>query len=400
MTSDNKTHAGQNPSPETHLLAGGGDGDIKGGVDRIYPQSHVTEENPMAGAGESRPVWNPDWCYTINIARCTKRERRELKEKLSWELQQVQSVMRWVDASSTGNLTRLPPKKRRKKEEDRRSESEKGLAAMMRKCLEIVNKLRRQKGANWFNAPVDADRLGLYDYHQFIKTPMDLGTVKEKLTKGSYRRPSDFAADVKLTFDNAMLYNAPDHLVHQLAGQLLSKFQKMYYPAYEVYRKRTSDEDGEVMMTDKEKKELMVGLQNLDDKAMNEAIQMMRRQGVELKTDGDEVEVELEALDNATLWQLKHFLLAVSQGPEPITTTHYEINNTDNKINSIDNVYNNNKLDDREIEKKKADSGSSSNSDCESSSSNSSSGNSSSSSSSDSEISLVNDSVQETTLPP
>ncbi|KAM2363323.1 hypothetical protein ACFX1X_002396 [Malus domestica] len=35
---------------------------------------------------------------------------------------------------------------------------------------------------------------------------MDLDTVKTYLTKGLYLTPYDFAADVRLTFENAMRY--------------------------------------------------------------------------------------------------------------------------------------------------------------------------------------------------
>ncbi len=39
---------------------------------------------------------------------------------------------------------------------------------------------------------------------------MDLGTIKRKLdAEDGYRNLTDFAADVRLVFDNAVLYNGP-----------------------------------------------------------------------------------------------------------------------------------------------------------------------------------------------
>jgi hypothetical protein len=39
------------------------------------------------------------------------------------------------------------------------------------------------KSYGWFSAPVDAEKLGLLDYHEVVKTPMDLGTVLSNLIK-------------------------------------------------------------------------------------------------------------------------------------------------------------------------------------------------------------------------
>ncbi|KAL2458605.1 Bromodomain-containing RNA-binding protein 1 [Forsythia ovata] len=53
-----------------------------------------------------------------------------------------------------------------------------------------------------FNAPVDAAALGLFDYHQIVKQPMDLGMVKSILAKDLHPSPIEFAMDVRLTFDD------------------------------------------------------------------------------------------------------------------------------------------------------------------------------------------------------
>jgi len=45
---------------------------------------------------------------------------------------------------------------------------------------------------NWFNAPVDATALHLPDYHELVRTPMDLGTIKSRLA--SLTAPRDNAS--------------------------------------------------------------------------------------------------------------------------------------------------------------------------------------------------------------
>ncbi|KAB2599764.1 transcription factor GTE7-like [Pyrus ussuriensis x Pyrus communis] len=77
---------------------------------------------------------------------------------------------------------------------------------LMTNCRQVLSKLMKQKYARIFNKPVDVVALGLHDYYDIIKKPMDLGTVKTYLTKGLYLTPFDFTADVRLTFENAMRY--------------------------------------------------------------------------------------------------------------------------------------------------------------------------------------------------
>lgn len=64
---------------------------------------------------------------------------------------------------------------------------------------------------------MDPIKLQLPDYFDVIKSPMDLGTVRKRLDGGTYYDTLDkVAADVKLTFDNAMLYNPPGQEIHKV----------------------------------------------------------------------------------------------------------------------------------------------------------------------------------------
>ncbi|CAI9760824.1 unnamed protein product [Fraxinus pennsylvanica] len=46
---------------------------------------------------------------------------------------------------------------------------------------QILTKLMKHKNGWIFNKPVDAAALGLHDYHQIVKQPMDLDTVKSNM---------------------------------------------------------------------------------------------------------------------------------------------------------------------------------------------------------------------------
>ncbi|OIT34385.1 PREDICTED: transcription factor GTE10-like isoform X2 [Nicotiana attenuata] len=94
---------------------------------------------------------------------------------------------------------------------------------LMKQCETLLNRLMSHQHGWVFNTPVDVVKLKIPDYFTVIKQPMDLGTVKSKLHSGEYLSPLQFAADVRLTFKNAMTYNPPGNDVHFMA-QTLSKF--------------------------------------------------------------------------------------------------------------------------------------------------------------------------------
>ncbi|PKU86332.1 transcription factor GTE2-like [Dendrobium catenatum] len=112
------------------------------------------------------------------------------------------------------------------------------LSAIMKKCTQILARLMKHKGGMWFNSPVDVQGMGLHDYRLIIKHPMDLGTVRSKLKNGLYKTPLDFAEDIRLTFNNALIYNPEAHEVHKLAAMLLRQFEGLFGPAYAKYEKQ------------------------------------------------------------------------------------------------------------------------------------------------------------------
>ncbi|XP_008781734.1 transcription factor GTE7-like [Phoenix dactylifera] len=234
---------------------------------------------------------------TFNISNYSKTELRELKRRLASELEQVRSLSSRIESrefqssarsagfSSSGiycggrEVTSLaaaalhqnhvqPPDSQAARSSDLFSTKEKKISgnktllpvvspreakrlaaapgseklrsAMMKKCGQILTKLMKHKKGIWFNSPVDVVGMGLHDYFQIIKHPMDLGTVKSKLNKGLYPSPLEFAADIRLTFNNALLYNPEGHEVHKLADQFLRLFEGLFRPSYEKYEKQQS----------------------------------------------------------------------------------------------------------------------------------------------------------------
>uniref|UniRef100_A0A1L8DGD1 Putative transcription initiation factor tfiid subunit bdf1 n=1 Tax=Nyssomyia neivai TaxID=330878 RepID=A0A1L8DGD1_9DIPT len=105
------------------------------------------------------------------------------------------------------------------------------LSESLKACNEILKELFSEKHIRYawpFYKPVDADLLGLYDYHDIIKKPMDLGTVKAKMDNREYKTGGEFAADVRLIFTNCYKYNPKDHDVVVMGRKLQDVFEMRY----------------------------------------------------------------------------------------------------------------------------------------------------------------------------
>eukprot|EP00644_Phytophthora_capsici_P005503 jgi/Phyca11/538583/estExt2_Genewise1Plus.C_PHYCAscaffold_20025 len=76
------------------------------------------------------------------------------------------------------------------------------------KLLRVLNSQKHDKNCWPFRKPVRMLFPGLSpDYFDIIKTPMDLSTIAENLTNFEYKVHGEFIRDVRLTFENAMVYN-------------------------------------------------------------------------------------------------------------------------------------------------------------------------------------------------
>jgi hypothetical protein len=110
------------------------------------------------------------------------------------------------------------------------SKSRVKLPESLRYCNEILRELfnKRHSAYAWpFYKPVDAEALGLHDYHKIITNPMDLGTVKTKMDNRVYEEAEEFAGDVRQIFENCYHYNPDTHDVVGMARKLqevISKF--------------------------------------------------------------------------------------------------------------------------------------------------------------------------------
>lgn len=108
-------------------------------------------------------------------------------------------------------------------------------------CLPMVDEFLNRSYGYFFAVPVDPVALNIPDYPDIIKNPMDLGTIRKKLDTCGFRSMDEFASDMNLTFDNAMLYN-PSHLeVHKYAKQSKKDFEVTYKQKVQQIERETEE---------------------------------------------------------------------------------------------------------------------------------------------------------------
>uniref|UniRef100_A0A803MC86 Uncharacterized protein n=1 Tax=Chenopodium quinoa TaxID=63459 RepID=A0A803MC86_CHEQI len=187
---------------------------------------------------------------SYDITGLSKSEIQLLKSRLMSELDKVRSLSNRIETgelrNGSNNISN-PSKKRPFPVQQAVKETKRGKqqpqsayvasSQVMKMCAQVLSKLMKQKAGYIFNEPVDVVGMGLHDYHTIVKRPMDLGTIKKNLgVKGFYRTPDEFAADVRLTFNNALTYNPKGHEVNILAERFLEKFEQYYRPVYHKFQ--------------------------------------------------------------------------------------------------------------------------------------------------------------------
>ncbi|XP_055763222.1 bromodomain-containing protein 4-like isoform X3 [Salvelinus fontinalis] len=91
--------------------------------------------------------------------------------------------------------------------------------------LKVLLKTLWKHNFSWpFQAPVDAIKLGLPDYYQIIKVPMDMGTIKKRLENSYYWNAQECIQDFNTMFTNCYIYNKPGDDIVLMAEALEKMF--------------------------------------------------------------------------------------------------------------------------------------------------------------------------------
>ncbi|XP_010485366.1 PREDICTED: transcription factor GTE9 isoform X2 [Camelina sativa] len=227
---------------------GGFDDDSRPNASDCFKRKFVEEDETF---GVPRTV--------LPLSDLSSSERKKLVHTLRQELQQIRSFQKTVNLPKSTTLTSTPacnlPRPTKSFGMSRCSTTNPGGAKtvpkpepvstctmlQMKQCEILLKRLMSHQHGWLFKTPVDVVKLNIPDYFTIIKHPMDLGTVKTKLTSGTYSNPSEFSADVRLTFRNAMTYNPIGNKVFNMADSL-SKFFELKWKTIEKKSSGTTSE--------------------------------------------------------------------------------------------------------------------------------------------------------------
>ncbi|XP_075661262.1 transcription factor GTE10-like isoform X2 [Castanea sativa] len=363
----------------------------------------------------------------MSISKMSRTERKELEFRLKVELEQIRVLQRKVASISANPILlspssdirsscdgqkrppldvfqrpsevaaphgkkRPPPGRngsRMKKSASGRFETVKGAEpastsndALMERCKTLLESMMAHQFAWAFNEPVDVVKWNIPDYFTVIKHPMDLGTIKSKMASGEYTNLADFAADVRLTYSNAVTYNPSTNDIHHMA-KTLSKFFETRWRTIEKKltvrtdeksqpsskpiliesetttqippaksKKTLSQNDASVkseparqimtaeqkqVMSAEEKQKVGADLQALMTELPENIVDFLRQHSDE-QTDEDEIEIGIDELSDDTLFTLRKllndYMLEKQKNQQKAEPSEMELNNESGISNS------------------------------------------------------------------
>lgn len=282
-----------------------------------------------------------------------------------------------------------------KQQQDREEAAAKRMQELMRNFATILRQITQHKWAWPFMDPVDVKGLGLHDYHKVIEKPMDFSKIKQLMEakdETAYKNVREICADVRLIFKNAMKYNDEKNDIHIMAKTLLAKFEEKWFlflPKVVEEEKRREKEEAEAQLniervqgaanfqmnkylsielekieknfleirrqmlqrtrkwTTEDKRILGMALSKLSPEDLNKALEIVAKNNPTFEASADEVDLDLDAQSESTLWSLKFFVLKVRKN-SPSNN-----NDTNNGSNNNSNSKNKNDADDENSKRKK-----------------------------------------------
>ncbi|CAL9733727.1 bromodomain-containing factor 1 [Monosporozyma servazzii] len=144
-----------------------------------------------------------------------------------------------------------PPKSKDIYPYENKKPKSKKLQQAVKFCSSIVKELMSKKYASFnypFLEPVDPVAMNLPTYNDFVKTPMDLGTIQEKLSNWEYHSMEEFESDIRLVFKNCYAFNPDGTIVNMMGHRLEEVFNSKWAdrPIYTDYNDEDEDEDDDM----------------------------------------------------------------------------------------------------------------------------------------------------------
>ncbi|KAL8251748.1 hypothetical protein R6Q59_035441 [Mikania micrantha] len=257
----------------------------------------------------------------------------------------------------------IPGFKKHQQEAARReAAAAKRMQDIMRQFGSILRQITQHKWAWPFMQPVDVEGLGLRDYYEVIDRPMDFSTIKNQMEAKDgteYKHVRDICSDVRLIFQNALKYNDDKSDVHQMAKTLLEKFEEkwlQFLPRVAEEEKRREEEEAEAQLSMQraqeaahaklakdlsnelyeadmhleelreivvkkcrkvsieDKRYIGIALTQLCPEDLSKALDIVARHNPSFQSTALEIDLDIDAQSESTLWRLKYFVKDALQG--------------------------------------------------------------------------------------
>ncbi|SJM86864.1 related to Bromodomain-containing factor 1 [Zygosaccharomyces bailii] len=124
-----------------------------------------------------------------------------------------------------------PPKSKDIYPYETRKPKSKKLQKAMKFCQQLVRELMSKKYASFnypFLEPVDPVALNCPTYFDYVKQPMDLGTVSSNLNNWKYQSMEEVERDVRLVFQNCYTFNPEGTIVNMMGHRLEDVFNSKW----------------------------------------------------------------------------------------------------------------------------------------------------------------------------
>ena len=106
----------------------------------------------------------------------------------------------------------------------------------LRRCRMVLDHLMTDGFAEIFLEPVDTNEFP--DYTEIIESPMDLTTVRTKLSTKKYQAPEQFARDTRKVWNNCKIYNLHGSMIWHVADYMSKQFERLYHAWVLDFRER------------------------------------------------------------------------------------------------------------------------------------------------------------------
>ncbi|CAG9313144.1 unnamed protein product [Blepharisma stoltei] len=173
----------------------------------------------------------------------------------------------------------------------------------------LLKALSRQPGAHWFRLPVDFVGLGLTDYPEIIKEPMDLSTVRKRLVNNEYQNLDEFIFDVQLIWDNCKTYNPAGSVVAEEASKC-EQFMHDYCTEHNIPQPSPIRRPREPVIPVEEKTELSELVKKVSHDALAHIVTIVENECPQAYTqlDKERVMISLDMINKATFDKLKEVI--------------------------------------------------------------------------------------------